>query len=164
MAKNKNSIALRGNTEPLSAWNRHKALVDLARYFGTEGRERPTQLEYDLAEDKAYSVQFFVQHWGSWARAVQKARDLVDPERSPQPEPSPFAGYVSCLCGKACHCQERFWSPDRRKIRMCDPCRSWSEKISVDHQLLYLPDDPLVSPRARNGSQRGRPPKEVLGN
>lgn len=121
----------------LSAWNRHVALLDLAQHFSTNGESAHlTQLEYDLAEDKNYSAQFFVQHWGSWTRAVEKARGLVDPQKHQQPTPSPYAGYVFCICEKACHCQKRFWSPDRRKIRMCDPCRSWTEKISVDQQFF----------------------------
>ena len=70
--------------EPLSAWKRHQALQELARFMGQEGRAHLTQLEYDLAEEKAYSVQFFVRHWGSWARAVEKARELVDQQEIPR--------------------------------------------------------------------------------
>ena len=114
MPKTKNTGG-RGTLEPLSAWKRHQALQELARFMGQEGRPHLTQLEYDLAEEKAYSVQFFVRHWGSWARAVEKARELVDQQEIPEPEPSPYAGWVSCLCGKACHCEKRFWSPDRRQ-------------------------------------------------
>ena len=159
MKKSTNSISLRGSFKPLSAWKRHKALSELARFMGQEGRDHLTQLEYDLAEDKAYSVQFFVRHWGSWARAVQKARELVDQDENSEPEPSPYAGYVNCLCGKACHCEKRFWSPDRRKIRMCDACRSWSDKLSVDDQFFYLTDDSVLNARVRNGAKQGRPRK-----
>ena len=108
MAKSKTVGGGRGSLEPLSAWKRHQALQELARFMGKEGRAHLTQLEYDLAEEKAYSVQFFVRHWGSWARAVEKARELVDQQEIPEPEPSPYAGWVSCLCGKACHCENAF--------------------------------------------------------
>ena len=162
MPKGKNSINIRGTLEPLSAWKRHKALQELARFMGQEGRDHLTQLEYDLAEDKTYSVQFFVRHWGSWTRAVQKARELVDQQDKPEPETSPFAGWVACLCGKACHCEKRFWSPDRRRIRMCDACRSWSDKLSVDDQFFYLTDDTVLNTGTRNTAKQGRPRKNEV--
>ena len=37
MPKGKNSISIRGTLEPLSAWKRHKALQELARFMGQEG-------------------------------------------------------------------------------------------------------------------------------
>ena len=38
MPKGKNTINIRGTLEPLSAWKRHKALQELARFMGQEGR------------------------------------------------------------------------------------------------------------------------------
>ena len=163
MAKSKHAATVKGSVEPLSAWKRHRALLDLVRYIGSNGRDHLTQLEYELAEDKEYSVQFFVRHWGSWAKAVQKARELGEFNQAPEPEPSPFAGYVMCLCGKACHCEKRFWSPDRRRIRMCDACRVWSDKVSVDDQLLYFTEDsPSNSQKAKPQPKRGRPSKVAV--
>jgi len=164
VAKSKNNMGGKVALEPLSTWKRHQALQELARFMGQEGRPHLTQLEYDLAEEKAYSVQFFVRHWGSWARAVEKARELMDQQDIPEPEPSPYAGLVDCLCGKACHCEKRFWSPDRRKIRMCDACRAWSDKLSVDDQFFYLTDETTISNihKEQTRAKQGRPKKDTM--
>ncbi len=163
MAKHKTNGGQQGTLEPLSTWKRHQALQELARFMVQEGHTHLTQLEYDLAEEKAYSVQFFVRHWGSWARAVEKARDLMEQQDIPEPQSSPYAGLVNCLCGKACHCEKRFWSPDRRKIRMCDACRAWSDKLSVDDQFFYLTDETTINTRGRtSAAKQGRPKKDTL--
>ena len=46
MPKGKNSISIRGTLEPLSAWKRHKALQELARFMGQEGRDHLTPVSY----------------------------------------------------------------------------------------------------------------------
>jgi len=88
----------------------------------------------------------------------------MDQQDIPEPEPSPYAGLVDCLCGKACHCEKRFWSPDRRKIRMCDACRAWSDKLSVDDQFFYLTDETTISNihKEQTRAKQGRPKKDTM--
>ena len=55
------------------------------------------------------------------------------------------------------HCEEKFWSPDRRRIRMCDSCRAWSDGITVDESLLYISDDSPSGRSAALKAQAGKP-------
>ena len=44
---------------------------------------------------------------------------------------------------------------------MCDACRAWSDKLSVDDQFFYLTDDTTLNTRARTRAKQGRPKKDA---
>ena len=161
MVQSEKNIQIKGYSKEISGEDRQKALMELARLMAQAQQDWITQMQYDLAHDKEHTLQFFIRHWGSWSKAVQEARSLLPLQQKFTREPSPLAGYVQCICGKAQHCQGRFLSPNRRKIRMCDPCRAWSEGVRVDENLLYLTYDSYNVKGSSKKTLRGRPGKSV---
>jgi len=161
MIQSEKNIPLKGYPKEISQEDRHNALMELAQLMAQAQHEWITQMQYDLATEKKHTLQFFIRHWGSWAKAVQEAQSLLPLQRNFAPKPSPLAGYVQCICGKAQHCQGRFLSQNKRKIRMCDPCRAWSEGVNVDENLLYFTYDYSNAKNSSKKSLRGRPGKSV---
>jgi hypothetical protein len=153
MAQANKHITLNTENQVVLNTEHEEALKDLARLMVEADRQWITQMEYDLTPDKAHNVQFFIRHWGSWAQAVEQAKAYMHLQQEFAPKPSEYSGYVQCLCGKALHCEEKFWSPDRRRIRMCDSCRAWSDGITVDESLLYISDD---SPSGRSAALKAQ--------